>query len=125
TNPADLLSDLAHQSVDATLGHAQGAAPPTVEQQQQIVAFEMAMSTAQAIDQAAGSLNSHGASGGPLAIASQQFFIGINDPLNNNPFGTPFTPVVFNLFDSLAHSNSDNGADKRASIARGQALFNS
>lgn len=43
TNPADLLSDLRHQSVDATMGHAEAKTPPSPEQQQQMVAFEMAL----------------------------------------------------------------------------------
>ena len=40
TNPGDLLADLAHKSVDATNGHAQGAVPLTAEQQEQIVALD-------------------------------------------------------------------------------------
>src|SRR5689334_6035833 len=50
TNPSDLLSDLRHQAVDATLGHAQASTAPSADQQQQIVAFEMALSTAQDFD---------------------------------------------------------------------------
>src|SRR4029077_167935 len=57
--PQSLLDDLAHQSVDATMGHAQGLAPgPTTAQQQAIVAFEMALYTGQANDNVAGSLSS-------------------------------------------------------------------
>jgi len=54
----------------------------------------------------------------------------MNDPLGGNPHGTPFTPVIFNLFDAWANLEgkaggfgNSNGA--RASIARGQTLFNS
>ncbi len=46
TNPGDLLADLAHQSMDATSGHAQGAIALTPQQQQAIVDFEMGLSTA-------------------------------------------------------------------------------
>jgi hypothetical protein len=42
--------DLAHQSVDATNGHAQGSTLLTPQQQQAIVSFEMALTTAQAYD---------------------------------------------------------------------------
>src|SRR5215510_9919412 len=43
--PSSLLNDLAHQSVDATTGHAQGdGARPTLAEQQAIVNFEMALS---------------------------------------------------------------------------------
>lgn len=46
-NLDNVLADLAHQSVDATTGHAQGdGTRPTPAEQQQIVNFEMALSTA-------------------------------------------------------------------------------
>ena len=119
-----LLADLAHQAVDATMGHAQGAAP-TAAQVQDIVNFETSLMTAQAIDYQAGSLNRRGATGGPVALASQQFFIGINDSFpasfGFNPTGAPFNPAIFNLFDAWANSRSP----QRASIARGQTVFNS
>lgn len=127
TNPADLLFDLAHQSVDATLGHAQATTPPTPQQQQQIVAFEMALSTAQAVDFGAGSLDAGRASGGPVPLADQPFYVGINDPLGENPFKTPFNPVIFTLFPASwahGHNENDRGHD-RDSIRRGQTLFNS
>src|SRR6476661_124766 len=61
TNPGDLLADLAHQAIDATNGHAQAATPPTAQQVQDIVNFETALRTAQAIDFRAGWLNAGGA----------------------------------------------------------------
>jgi hypothetical protein len=121
TNPGDLLFDLAHQALDATNGHAQATVPLTGDQQHQIVNFEMGLSTAQAIDFQAGYLNDCGTTGGPQAISTQQFYVGINDPLGNNPFQTPFSSTIFTLFN--AWQNSKNPS--RASIARGQALFNS
>ena len=128
TNPTDLLSNLAHQAVDATLGHAQATTPPTSEQQKKIVDFEMGLTTAQAIDFRAGALDGHGASGGPVILSSQPFYIGINDPLGLNPFKTPFTPVVFTLFtEKWAHASahSQHHGDRSSSILRGQMLFNS
>jgi hypothetical protein len=125
TNPGDLLADLAHQAVDATNGHAQAATPLTAQQQQAIVDFEMALSTAQAFDYRAGFLNGGGATGGPVSLAVQTlpaFFVGINDPLGGNPHGIPFTPVIFNLFDAWTNASRE---DRRASIFRGQTLFNS
>ena len=119
-----LLADLAHQAIDATTGHAQGAAP-TAAQIQDIVSFETALRTAQAIDYRAGFLNAGGASGSPLALASQPFFIGINDSFppsfGFNPTKAPFNADIFSLFN--AWTNSPSSA--RASIARGQAVFNS
>jgi cytochrome c peroxidase len=127
TNPKDLMFDLAHQAVDATNGHAQASTPLTAQQQQQIVVFETGLSTAQAIDFGAGSLDAPGATGGPVALFNQPFFVGINDPLGQNPFKTPFNPVIFTLFTpswALAPSDDDRAA-RRASILRGQTLFNS
>jgi len=121
---AELQFDLLHQAVDATMGHAQATTPPTPQQQQQIVAFEMGLSTAQAVDFEAGSLESYGALGGPVALFNQPFFVGINDPLGMNPFNTPFNPVIFTLYTpAWAQAQSHN--DHRASILRGQTLFNS
>jgi cytochrome c peroxidase len=131
-NPGDLMSDLAHQALDATNGHAQGSTPLTPELQQAIVNFEMGLATAQIADYRAGALNSGGATGGPKILGQQTmpaFYVGTNDPLGENPFGTPFTPLIFNLFDAWAKSalqvSSGPQAAARASIARGQTLFNS
>jgi hypothetical protein len=63
-----------------------------------------------------------------VALGAQPFYIGINDSFppsfGSNPFGTPFTPVIFNLFDSWAAHDGQEGGERRASIARGQAVFN-
>jgi cytochrome c peroxidase len=126
TNPNDLLFDLADQSVQATLGHAQAMVPPTAEQQSQIVNFETALSTAQIFDNQAGVLNALGATGGPLSLSQQTFFVGINDPLGGNPTGAAFTPVIFTLFEPWANlPPAGPGNAARASIARGEQLFNS
>jgi len=95
---------------------------------QDIVNFEMALTSAQAYDYFAGALNAHGATGGPVAIASQPFYIGINDPLGNDQSGTTFNPAIFNLYSAWTQPhNSFSGLQdlRRASIARGEALFNS
>lgn len=127
--PAALLADLTHQAIDATTSHAQAAGPPTQQQLQAIVNFEMGLTTAQAFDFSAGALDADGATGGPVALGTTTagaFFIGINDPLGGNPRGTPFTSVIFNLFDAWSNLNGPGNSQnsRRASIARGQALFN-
>jgi len=72
--PSSLLNDLAHQSVDATVIHAQGdGTRPTPEDQQQIVDFESKLFTAQIYDRHAGALNDDGAKGGPTALSTQPF----------------------------------------------------
>ena len=135
TNPGDLLADLAHQSMDAVNGHAQGSTPLTPQQQEDIVKFEMALSTAQVFDHRAGALDAGGARGGPVEIGTKtvpSFFVGMNDSLGGNPNGTPFTPVIFSLFDAWANLHENDRSEgghaanrRRMSIARGQTLFNS
>ena len=122
TNLNDLLFDLAHQSMDATTGHAQGISP-TPEQQKAIVDFETGLYTTQAVDYQAGSLASDKATGGPVPLSTQPFYIGINDPLGFNPTGAKFTSTIFTLFDQWLE-NHDHDASAKASIARGQAIFN-
>ena len=134
-NLDNLLSDLAHQSVDATTGHAQGdGTRPTPEEQQQIVDFEMALSTAQIFGTDTGRLDAHGATGGPLPLTTQQFFISMNssiDPLVPGfeppgglaaPGDNHFSPTIFNPFDAWASARESS---PRAAVARGQAIFNS
>jgi len=119
--------DLKHQSVDATLGHAQAANAPTSEQQRQIVDFETALFTAQISDNNAGLLSSQGAKGGPSALSRQPFFIGINDPLGFNPTGASFSSTIFTLFEkwrNIPDAQFDQYTAARRSIARGEQLFN-
>ena len=81
---------LSNQSVDATLIHAQAdpTKPPTAAQQAEIVAFETGLYTAQIFDNNADVLHADGATGGPVALSLQNFFPGINDPINPpNPPG--------------------------------------
>lgn len=130
-----LVSDLKHQSLDATNGHAQGdGSRPTPAEQQEIVNFEMALSTAQIIDNNAGRLDAHGATGAPVTLTTQPFFISINSSVNplvptlEQPGGLvtagdgQFSPAIFNPFDAWA---SMPASSPRAAIARGQAIFNS
>jgi len=132
--PASLLSDLAHQSVSATTGHAQGdGTRPTAAEQQEIVDFEMALFTAQAIGKGIGRLDTHRADGGPGALVTLPFFISINSsvhplvPAFEQPGGLVapgdggFSSAIFNIFDAWAKLPH---ADPRAAVARGQAIFN-
>jgi hypothetical protein len=121
--PGSVLSNLAHQAMDATTGHAQGAMP-TAGQIQDIVNFETSLRTAQAYSHGVGRLDANSAAGGSQHLAAQPFYIGINDsfPLSFNfNFGIAFDPKIFNLFDVWKDSQQPH----RASIARGEALFNS
>ncbi|MGE5055506.1 MAG: hypothetical protein ACM3WP_15215 [Acidobacteriota bacterium] len=133
--PNSLISDLEHQAMDATMGHAQGdGTRPTAAEQQEIVNFEMGLVTAQAYDNHAGLLKARGATGGPRALLNQPFFISMNSSVNplvptlETPGGlvTPadgqFSAAIFNPFDAWA---SLPQWDPRTAIARGEAIFNS
>lgn len=133
--PGSLESDLAHQSLDATVDHAQGdGTRPTPAEQTEIVNFEMALSTAQSFGVLTGPLNLAGANGGPTPITTLPFFISINSSVHpllpdgpEQPGGlvTPgdgqFTSSIFNVYDAWSALPS---YDFRASVARGQAIFN-
>jgi cytochrome c peroxidase len=131
--PGSLVSDLKHQALDATNGHAQGNGL-TDQQQQQIVNFEMGLYTAQATRNGGGNLDAQGARGGAISLINQPFFISANSGINvlfpqlEQPGGlvTPgdgqFTPAVFSVFDAWSKLPYP---DPRASIARGEALFTS
>ena len=119
--PSALLADLAHQALDAVSGHAEGNTPLSDADQQAIVSFEMGITTAQELDFGTGSLHSQGGKGGASNLVNQPFFIGVNDPLGQNPTNAAFTSKIFDLFDAWV---SISQHDPRASIARGQTVFN-
>jgi hypothetical protein len=135
---------LLSQAKDATLGHAQASVAPTSEQVQQIVAFEGCMQsvdptapcpkvpvtgtfTAQIFDDAGQYLLGRGANGGPVSVWQQaaKFFIGVNDPLGQNPTGAAFNPDVFDIYSNWRnlHGRSPK-SERRQAIARGEELFN-
>jgi cytochrome c peroxidase len=119
--------NLESQSKDATLGHAQANTAPSDAQQKEIVNFESGLFTAQSFDDAAHNLDAAGATGGPDELQGQlaDFFVGINDPLGNNPTGAPFDPKIFNLFKAWSSLPGKGGVNKdRESVARGETLFN-
>jgi cytochrome c peroxidase len=118
---------LSNQAVDATEGHAQANGPPTPDQLAQIVNFETGLFTAQESDNNAQVLHAVGATGGPVALSLQlsQFFIGVNDPLGQNPEGLPFNPAIFDLYKPwLGLSGSEQATQYRESVARGEEVFN-
>jgi hypothetical protein len=128
-----LEASLRHQALDATLGHAQAAVPPSDAQLDDIVNFELNLYSAQSWDATAGPLQAHGASGGPMTLAGEPYYPGINDSLGGNPTGAAFDPQAFTLFtrwtdDGGRGRNGAGGgldAEQQAAIAAGEALFNS
>ncbi len=124
TYRANLEFDLADQARDAIMTHEQGVTPPTQDLLKQIVDFEIATYSAQQADNSAGPLVSQGAKGGPVYLSSVPYYPGINDSLGGNPTGAEFNPNTFTLFNVWQNLTSHTpSAAARASVARGQAIF--
>lgn len=126
-DPADLNRNLTQQSHSATVGHAQ-ATGTSPDEMAGIVGFEVPLFTAQTVDDKAEALDDNGGRGGPEMLAQEDFYLGINDPLGGNPYGIPFNPNAFTLFDGFAPpAQPKNGVkdQRRYAIFRGQKLFNS
>jgi cytochrome c peroxidase len=118
---ATIHFDLADQANGATTGHAQGQ-PITQEQRDAIVGYEMQVFTAQQFDFQAGMLDAAGGKGGPAALVDQEYYFGINDPLGADPEG--FNPVAMTAFEGWDGARGGGQARARASIARGETIFN-
>ena len=93
-----------------------------------IVQFELSTYTAQVLSHSAGKLNEDGGRGGPLPLSKQNFFLGINDPLGNNPRNIPFDPSVFRIYRNYGRpadpDTKPSQAEARESIRR-ETIFNS
>jgi hypothetical protein len=128
----NLKIDLRQQAIDAVLGHSQAQHPPTESQLAEIVNFELGLFTAQVSDDRAGVLYQGGARGGPVELARQPYYPGINDSLGHDPHGKKFDPKVFDLYRSWIDDNAQNDPETnpeqraaRAAIAAGEQIFNS
>ena len=128
TFTANLRADLIHQAMDATMGHAQASVTPTDAQLNAIVDFELGLFSAQALDYVAGALDSAGASGGPVNLAAQPYYPGINDSLGGEPTGAAFDPEAMQLFSAWEQKAPRRPVDiqrqARADIAAGEEIFN-
>jgi cytochrome c peroxidase len=129
TFQANLITDLMHQSVDATTGHAQATVPPTSEQQTDIVNFELGLFSAQFFDHRARHLNHSGARGGALNLYATEYYPGINDTLGGDPTGAKFNSSAMTLFSSWENLKAGDEWDRgvveaRKDIAAGEVLFN-
>jgi cytochrome c peroxidase len=123
-----LIQNLEHQVLSAVSGHAQGTKDPTPQQVQEIVDFETQLFTAQVRDRNAGELDIRGAQGGAKNLSQTDFFLGINDPLGQNPSGKAFSPEIFDLFQRWSNDREHGAYERsaaRQAIARGEQIFNS
>jgi hypothetical protein len=136
TFAANLHADLMQQAKDAVSTHAQGAVVPADAQLNDIINFEMGLSTAQVYDRSAGSLDARGALGGARNLVAEEYYPGINDVLGADPEGIAFDESSMTLFAAWENGGNpypdeDHDArgplDRRAArsdIAAGEVLFN-
>ena len=88
-----------------------------------MVEFELGLFTAQATDNRAGALDKKKAFGGPVYLAGQRYYPGINDSLGSDPEG--FSTSVFTLFDAWSdYRESKEDAEAKRQIAAGEQIFN-
>jgi hypothetical protein len=117
-------SDLANQANDATVSHEAG---DTLDDaiRESIVAFERNLYFAAIVDNEAGPLDGDGGLGGPVNLAKEPFYPGINRYEKTDPRGNAYTAEVFTLYAAWASLTSTAPyAQARAAVARGEALFN-
>lgn len=141
---APLDASLLRQANSAVRGHAEAARDLSAAEQRAIVDFESALFTAQIVSKDAGNLTDAGALGGPQRLAAQDFYFGINDveagdyrtlaPFNRNAmamFGAwrnlaapPPPPPAPGRGRPVAPAPPSALDVARASVARGEAIFN-
>jgi cytochrome c peroxidase len=114
-----ITQDLMDQANGATLGHAQASIDLSVADQQSVVAFEQQLFSTQITDPAAGDLTANMGGGGPAYLSTQQFWVGINDPLGGNPTHIPFTSSAMTVY-----SKWTTGTAAQQAVARGEVVFN-
>lgn len=113
---ANVHDGLVAQAINAIETHEQGSKTPSSTEVASAVAFESALFTAQASDDTAGQLNVAGATGGPQALSTTPFHIGINDVLGKDPTHAAFTPNV--MTDYNAWANSTVGTPTQVAMRR-------
>jgi hypothetical protein len=139
--------DFLHQANGAVLGHAQAAQGLTAAEQRAVVDFETSLTTAQLTSTAAGALDATGVRGGPAELAKMAFYFGIND-VQQGDYQTkaPFNRNAMSMFGAWLNLGAPSAPSApppqgpgrpapppapvasdlaKASIARGERIFNS
>lgn len=131
---------LLDQANSAVKGHAEAAAGLTAAEQRAIVDFEKGLFTAQVTSKTAGSLTDAGALGGPVNLSKNAGYWGIND-VDAGDYVThaPFNRNVMTMFSAWRNLAAPPAPPRRgappapppsaqnqarASIARGEQIFN-
>ena len=118
-----LTSSLVEQAAHAVTGHAQGDEPPD-DRIAELVAAELGLYAAQTLDDVAGPLDEDGANGGPVFLAQQEFYWGINAFAATDPRGRPYDPEVFTLYRAWRELPDDGEQNHaRRLIAEGERTF--
>lgn len=121
----DMRAALKGFFVGATQLHSATTYVPTVEEQEEATDFMLYNYFAQIVDEDAGRLDDDGARGGPVELANQEWFVGINHAST----GTT-TRKVFDIYDAWIDEDHHSPwwkrkqAKARALIAEGQEIFN-
>ena len=125
----NLHADLVSQARDATLTHAQASSAPTSAELDAIADYESSLYAAQTVDRDAGPLTADSAFGGPLWLASQTYYPGINDSLGGDPGGNAFSAAAMRIFGNWAPDGDADDASRpaaaRTAIAAGERIFDS
>lgn len=125
---AGVPAALAATAGGATRLHGQRVEPLTLADTEAERDFMFGVIFAQSYDFLAGRLDADGARGGAQHLMAQPFYVGINDITGADPQGHAFNRKVFDIFDAWANGGGGSNplqAAARASIYRGQELFNS
>jgi cytochrome c peroxidase len=129
----NMTIDLTQQAKDAVSIHAQGVVVPSQQQIDEILDFELGLTTAQIYDRSAGVLDRDGALGGAANLASENYYPGINDVLGADPNHIAFDATSMTLFAAWEDGGDPSrdygrGAHERraarSDIAAGEVLFN-
>lgn len=120
-------NSLKTQAQNATTGHAQFAQGLSAAEQQAIVDFETKLFTAQEYDNKAQFLMSAKGKGGTKELSKVDYYFDINgflDPRTGQPGNKLTTMQVFSQWLTNPGSADPAVAAARASIARGEKIFN-
>lgn len=122
--PGEMRTLLMNIMNGGTKFHAQATTDLPIEVREASADFMLGLFFAQSYDYFAGRLDAGGASGGPTALSTQPFYIGINALTGDAKTGAPFDHESFKPFepweDATGHSLQ---AKARAAIARGEEAF--
>ena len=110
---AALFTDLKHQANDATLAHAQATTPLADDVAEAIVQFELNLATGRKRIPSRRRALRPSAQGGPAFVATQPFYVTINDVLGADTSGAPFNPDAMTLFARGRHRTIPNGLRSR------------